>query len=269
MTFVMISRPAVPSNAMCFLLGWLIVFLLIPKDWSTRSTKPQCQHITRHQERDLHPRRMPTPSQATTSLASVSNPVRPTTGDQLKLLQDLKSEAGNIRATVQFILNHLTNDLVSCAKSQKLGHSDKPPKAQASLASAQQGQGKKKKQAVISFPRNYVTQLDSDSESGSSDVQSTHHAMFARELSAPKLTLEQTYGPMPRRVFINREGKARKRDNDPFGFHNPRPFLYEGPADYWNPKHDRMNAVDDDRSPTTSPKPSMVSSDSAPSRACL
>jgi hypothetical protein len=61
--------------------------------------------------------------------------------DQLKLLQDLKSEAGNFQAAVQFIMNHITNDSASCAKLQKFGNSGKPPKAQASLASAQQGKG--------------------------------------------------------------------------------------------------------------------------------
>ncbi len=104
-----------------------------------------------------------------------------------------------------------------------------------------------------------MTQLDTDSESGSSDSQSTHHTIFARELPAPKLTLEQTYGPMPLQVVINRDCKACNRDCDRFAFYNPLPFVYKGPADYWHPKHDHMNAVDDDRSPTTSPKPSMVS----------
>ena len=128
------------------------------------------------------------------------------------------------------------------------------------LASAKQGKGKKKQQAAISFPRNHVTQFDS-AESESSDCHTAQHATLTSELTRKSLalTLEQTNGAMPRRVFINRNGKTRNWDIDRLGFYNLRPFVYESPADYWHPTHDRMNAVDDDRSSTTSPKPSMVS----------
>jgi hypothetical protein len=78
----------------------------------------------------------------------------------------------------------------------------------------------------------------------------TQHAMFTRELTTPALTLEQTYGRIPLRVVINRDGKPRNSDIDRFGFYNPQPYIYESLLDYWR---DRMNGMDDYRLSTASP----------------
>ena len=150
--------------------------------------------------------------------------------------------------------NSNTNHLAQLMNGSPV--SSKYPKAQASLAYAKQGKGKKKRQAAISFPRNNVTQLDSTSES--SEGHDSQHATLARARKLPALLLEQTYGSMPRRVSIYQDGKARNWDIGRLGYFNPLPSMVESTRKYWKPTLDHMCGLDDDRGLTTFSKTSMT-----------
>ena len=173
---------------------------------------------------------------------------------EIKLMQDLKSEFGNMRTLMQAVADHFG---IACKKRKPQDEPNKQGKAQAALAKSTAGNGKSQKASkslAVSFPRGYVDQLDSEESDGQT---ATEHAMFTRVQMQPlpKLTVQSIYGPNSRRDVVNTKSSW---DCDRFGFYNPRPRSYEEDIAYAKRMYDPVISWDDDRCSTASSKSSLA-----------
>ena len=175
---------------------------------------------------------------------------------EIKLMQDLKSEFGNMRTLMQAVVDHFG---IACKKRKSQDEPNNQGKAQAALANSKAGNGKSQKASkslAVSFPRKYVDEVDSDA-SESEYQTATEHAMFTRVQMQPlpKLTVQSIYGPNSRRDVVNTKSSW---DCDRFGFYNPRPRSYEEDIAYAKRMYDLVIPWDDDRCSTASSKSSLA-----------
>ena len=120
---------------------------------------------------------------------------------EFKLLQDLKSENGNMRALLTLIVDHLGINTNKKRKGQD--EPNKPPKTHAALAKSQGQKGKPKKptqKAAISLPRHYISQENSTDSESSGNESPVQHAMYAcaSKDPMPRFTVQSIFGPKSR-----------------------------------------------------------------------
>ena len=165
-----------------------------------------------------------------------------------------------MRALLTTIIDHLGINTGRKRKGQD--EMTKPGKTHAALARSKGLIGKSKKSTqkpgAISLPRNYVNSENSSGSESLGNESPVHHAMFARVQvdPMPKLSVQSIFGPKSRPVL---DTSKTRWDKDHFGYHNPRPQIYDEDATY------RANAIRnsanywDDRFSMASPKDSLTS----------
>jgi hypothetical protein len=144
---------------------------------------------------------------------------------ELKLLQDLKSENGNMRGLLTSIVEHF--DINPGRKRKGQDDVTKPGKSHAALANTNGLQGKSKKstrKGAVSMPRHYLSRENSTKSESSGNESPVHNAMsrFARVQMdpMPKLSVQSIFGPKSCPAL---DTSKTRWDKDRFGYHNQRP----------------------------------------------
>jgi hypothetical protein len=174
---------------------------------------------------------------------------------ELKTLQDVKSELGHVRATLNMITKHLG---IHDKKRKPNIDDNQHGKAHAGLANIKDPKRKVVnlgKTVATSFPKKYVDDQDSD-ESGSKN-QDMEHAMLARvQMVPPKLSIELIFG---RKSSTNLEPIKQMLDEDRINLSLPRHRLNEEGLLQLKAVHDSTNYWENDKSSSTSSKNSLTS----------
>jgi hypothetical protein len=122
---------------------------------------------------------------------------------EIKLLQDLKSENGNMRALLTTIIDHLGINEVRKHKGQD--DMTKQAKTHAALANSKGLIGKPKKstqkpKGAILMPRRYLASENSSESESSGNESPVQNAMFARVQGdpMPELSVQSIFWPKSR-----------------------------------------------------------------------
>jgi hypothetical protein len=125
---------------------------------------------------------------------------------EIKLLQDLKSENGNMRALLTLIVDHLgintgrkrkgPDDVNQQAKTHAAFRANHDPKGL-------NGKIKKStKKVATPMPRYFVNRENSTASESSGNESPVHQALFARTMDPmPKLSVQSIFGPKSRPVL--------------------------------------------------------------------
>ncbi len=133
-----------------------------------------------------------------------------------------------------FILPIVEHPGITSEKRKGQDNMNKPAKPHAALANPNGPQGKPKKstrKVAISLPRHYLARENSTESESSGNESPVRHAMFARAQMdpMPKLSVQSIFGPESRPAL----DKSKIRwDKNCFGYHNPRPRIFDEAAVY-------------------------------------